>query len=55
MSICVSSSGFERDIEKIHYTLFHIEFDKYSLVAKLEEKSEYITRNNVITFNLIGA
>ena len=57
-TIFVSGSGFERDIEKIppsYYTLRHVEVDKYSLVAKPEETSKGITRNNVITFNLVGA
>ena len=57
-TIFVSGSGFERDIEKIppsYYTLRHIEVDKFSLVASPEETSKGITRNNVITFNLVGA
>ena len=57
-TIFVSGSGFERDIDKIppsYYTLRHVEVDKYSLVARPEETSKGITRNNVITFNLVGA
>ena len=57
-TIFVSGSGFERDIEKIppsYYTLRHVEVDKFSLVANPEETFEGIKRNNVITFNLIGA
>ena len=57
-TIFVSGSGFERDIERIppsYYTLRHIDVDKFSLVADPSETSKGILRNNVITFNLVGA
>ena len=57
-TIFVSGSGFERDIEKIppsYYTLRHVDINKFSLVAKPEETSKGILRNNIITYNLIGA
>ena len=57
-TLFVSGSGFERDIDKIppsYFTLRHIEVDKFSLVASPEETSKGILRNNVVTFNLVGA
>lgn len=57
-TLFVSGSGFERDKNKIppsYYTLRHIDVDKFSLVAPVEETSKGILRSNVATFNLIGS
>lgn len=57
-TLFVSGSGFERDKSKIppsYYTLRHIDVNKYSLVAPVEETAKGVMRNNVATFNLIGS
>lgn len=57
-TLFVSGSGFERDKSKIppsYYTLRHIDVNKYSLVAPVEETVKGVMRNNVATFNLIGS
>ena len=57
-TLFISGSGFERDKDKIppsYYTLRHIDVDKYSLVAPIEETKEGIRRDNILTVDLIGA
>ena len=54
-TILVSGSGFEREKDKIppsYYTLKHLDFEKFSLVADPEKTKKGIMRNSIATLEL---
>ena len=54
-TILVSGSGFEREKDEIppsYYTLKHLDYEKYSLVAEPEKTKKGIMRNSIATLEL---